>query len=149
VSPRFWSWLRVVGLMHHAPSHERFRNSLQPRVSVLLASSRGPHGSRAPGVQTPESHEGSAELMAQSFPGGVYADVPGLCRVATLAEIEAQGWSLNPGRYVGMAIDTDDGLDFAVRFEELNEELERLNAGASLLQDRISESAAAVVAGSA
>jgi len=87
--------------------------------------------------------------MAQSFPGGVYADVPGLCRVATLAEIEAQGWSLNPGRYVGMAIDTDDGLDFAVRFEELNEELERLNAGASLLQDRISESAAAVVAGSA
>jgi len=27
-----------------------------------------------------------------------FADVPGLCRAATLKEIEAQGWSLNPGR---------------------------------------------------
>ena len=27
-----------------------------------------------------------------------YADVPGLCRAATLKEIEDQGWSLNPGR---------------------------------------------------
>ena len=32
-----------------------------------------------------------------------YADIPGLCKAATLAEIEAQGWSLNPGRYVGVA----------------------------------------------
>ena len=32
-----------------------------------------------------------------------YADVPGLCKVATIKEIEAQGWSLNPGRYVGVA----------------------------------------------
>ena len=32
-----------------------------------------------------------------------YADVPGLCSAATLKEIEAQGWSLNPGRYVGVA----------------------------------------------
>ena len=28
---------------------------------------------------------------------------PGLCKVATIDEIEAQGWSLNPGRYVGVA----------------------------------------------
>jgi type I restriction-modification system DNA methylase subunit len=33
----------------------------------------------------------------------VYADVPGFCKVATIEEIEAQGWSLNPGRYVGVA----------------------------------------------
>jgi type I restriction enzyme M protein len=32
-----------------------------------------------------------------------YADVAGLCKVATLKEIEGQGWSLNPGRYVGVA----------------------------------------------
>src|SRR5262249_39339902 len=29
-----------------------------------------------------------------------YADIAGLCKAATLKEIEAQGWSLNPGRYV-------------------------------------------------
>jgi type I restriction enzyme M protein len=33
----------------------------------------------------------------------VYRDVGGLCKIATLDEIEAQGWSLNPGRYVGVA----------------------------------------------
>jgi type I restriction enzyme M protein len=32
-----------------------------------------------------------------------YADVPGLCKAATLKEIEEQAWSLNPGRYVGVA----------------------------------------------
>ena len=32
-----------------------------------------------------------------------FADVAGLCRAATLKEIEAQGWSLNPGRYVGVS----------------------------------------------
>ena len=26
-----------------------------------------------------------------------------LCKIATLDEIEAPGWSLNPGRYVGVA----------------------------------------------
>jgi type I restriction enzyme M protein len=41
--------------------------------------------------------------MKESFPKGKYADVLGLCKVATLDEIEAQGWSLNPGRYVGVA----------------------------------------------
>ena len=41
--------------------------------------------------------------MKETFPKLKYADVPGLCKVATLAEIEAQGWSLNPGRYVGVA----------------------------------------------
>ncbi|MEG4508035.1 N-6 DNA methylase [Microcoleus sp. F6_B4] len=33
----------------------------------------------------------------------VYRDVARLCKIATLDEIEAQEWSLNPGRYVGVA----------------------------------------------
>jgi type I restriction enzyme M protein len=65
-------------------------------------------------------------------------DVPGLCRVATLEEIAEQGWSLNPGRYVGVAATEDDGTDFRVRLQELNEELEKLNTKASLLEERIS-----------
>jgi type I restriction enzyme M protein len=50
-----------------------------------------------------ESEAGSAELMKKTFPSGDYADVSGLCKVTTLSEIETQGWSLNPGRYVGVA----------------------------------------------
>ncbi len=71
-----------------------------------------------------------------------FVDVPGLCKVATLKEIEAQGWSLNPGRYVGVAEREADDFVFAEKLEELNEELEVLNAEARELEDRIGENVA-------
>ena len=80
---------------------------------------------------------GSQALMQQHFPNGKYVDVPGLCKVATMADVEGQGWSLNPGRYVGVKSDADDGIDFAVRLEELNEELKVLNSKARELEERI------------
>ena len=52
--------------------------------------------------EKPETMAGSEVLMAEHFPDGRYHDTPGLCKVASRAEIEAQGWSLNPGRYVGV-----------------------------------------------
>jgi type I restriction enzyme M protein len=84
-----------------------------------------------------ETSEGSEKLMSASFPDAIYVNVPGLCAVATLDQIEKQGWSLNPGRYVGVAEVEDDGIDFRVRLEELNEELEKFNADAAVLQERI------------
>jgi type I restriction enzyme M protein len=87
-----------------------------------------------------ETAQGSAELMAEHFPDGAYRDVPGLCSVATRAEIEAQGWSLNPGRYVGVPErEEDEGFDFAERLVELQEELEVLNAEAHELEERIAD----------
>jgi type I restriction enzyme M protein len=73
------------------------------------------------------------------FPKGKYKDVPGLCKIATLKEIEAQGWSLNPGRYVGVTERAADDFDFKERLEGLNEELETLNAEARELEERIAE----------
>jgi type I restriction enzyme M protein len=84
-----------------------------------------------------EIREGTLDLMDRNFPDGRYVDVPGLCAVATLNEIEGQGWSLNPGRYVGVAAAEDDGIDFRVRLGELTEELETLNVEAVALQARI------------
>jgi type I restriction enzyme M protein len=81
--------------------------------------------------------EGPLNLISESFPDGRYVDVPGLCAEATIAEIEEQDWSLNPGRYVGVAAAIDDGVDFRVRLEELREELEKLNVEAAALQKRI------------
>ena len=52
-----------------------------------------------------ETNQGSKPMMAKNFSGRKYLDIPGLCKAATLAEIEAQGWSLNPGRYVGVPSD--------------------------------------------
>ena len=89
-----------------------------------------------------ETTSGSKALIKEHFPKGKYADVLGLCKVATLKEIEAQGWSLNPGRYVGVAEREADGFVFAEKLEELNEELETLNAEARELEDRIGENVA-------
>ena len=92
-----------------------------------------------------ETAEGSAELMSATFPNGVYADIKGLCAVATSDQIEHQGWSLNPGRYVGVAEAKDDGVDFRVRLEALNAELEKLNGDAAGLQERIAVNVAEVL----
>jgi type I restriction enzyme M protein len=93
----------------------------------------------------PETEMGSAKLLKEHFPKGKYADVAGLCKVATLKEIEAQEWSLNPGRYVGVAERADDGFDFKERLEALNEELEILNAEAHELEARIAENTAKIL----
>ncbi len=89
-----------------------------------------------------ETTNSSDAHMQEVFPNGTYADVPGLCKVATLQEIEAQGWSINPGRYVGVTERAVDDFDFKEKLEELNEELEVLNAEARELEERISENVA-------
>ncbi len=75
-----------------------------------------------------------------------YADVPGLCKAATLKEIEAQGWSLNPGRYVGVAPgEAVSDEDFKEQLETLNEELETLNAQARDLEQTIARNVAEIL----
>ncbi|HEY4248610.1 MAG TPA: class I SAM-dependent DNA methyltransferase [Lacunisphaera sp.] len=75
-----------------------------------------------------------------------YRDVPGLCRAATLKEITAQGWSLNPGRYVGVAPgEAVSDEDFKEQLETLNEELETLNAQARDLERAIARNAAEIL----
>jgi len=86
-----------------------------------------------------ETVQGSEAPTAEAFPKGRYRDVPGLCRIASLEEIEDQGWSLNPGRYVGVAERKADELKFGERLEELYEELEILNVDARELEKRIAE----------
>jgi len=75
-----------------------------------------------------------------------YHDIPGLCKAATLEEIEAQGWSLNPGRYVGVAPGEDvSDEDFKEQLEVLNEELETLNAQARELEETIAGNVAEIL----
>ena len=75
-----------------------------------------------------------------------YTDVPGLCKVATLKEIKAQGWSLNPGRYVGVTPGADvSDEDFKTQFEILNEELENLNPQAGTLERTIAANASGIL----
>ena len=77
-----------------------------------------------------------------------YADIPGLCKAASLAEIEAQGWSLNPGRYVGVAPGEEvSDEDFKEQLETLNEELTALNAQARELEATIAQNVAEILEG--
>ena len=78
-------------------------------------------------------------LIQEHFPDNTYRDIAGLCKVATVEEIEANGYSLNPGRYVGITDRAVDDFIFAERLEELNEELEILNAEARELENTIGE----------
>ena len=94
----------------------------------------------------PEFDRGSEAMLKEKFPKLKYADVPGLCKAATRKEIETQGWSLNPGRYVGVAAGKEiSNDDFVEQFEELNEELETLNLEARELEQRIASNAAKIL----
>lgn len=75
-----------------------------------------------------------------------YRDIAGLCKAATLQEIEAQGWSLNPGRYSGVAQgEAVSDEDFKEQLETLNEELEALNAQARDLEKTIAGNVAEIL----
>jgi type I restriction enzyme M protein len=92
--------------------------------------------------EKPENRHDSAEMLSEKFPDRRYVDVPGLCKVATLHEIKAQSWSLNPGPYVGVADRGGEDFDFAERLQALNEELEVLNSEAGGLEEHIAENVA-------
>lgn len=54
---------------------------------------------------------------------GLYADVAGFCKSATLDEIKANDYVLTPGRYVGAAEQEDDGVLFEEKMRELTQKL--------------------------
>jgi type I restriction enzyme M protein len=75
-----------------------------------------------------------------------YSDVLGLCRTAPIKDVSAQGWSLNPGRYVGVAPgEAVSDEDFKTQLETLNEELEALNAQARDLEETIARNVAEIL----
>ena len=80
-----------------------------------------------------------AKWLYEKFGDGVYADVLGLCKLASISEIEKKGWSLTPGAYVGVALIEDDGVDFEERMTEIHRELLSLQAESNDLMATISQ----------
>ena len=77
--------------------------------------------------------------LCEKFGDGVYADILGLCRIASLEEIREKGYSLTPGAYVGVAPTEDDGVDFHQRMTEIHQELRSLQAESNHLMETISK----------
>lgn len=89
--------------------------------------------------EDPEFAEGENTLFEERFPKSKYADVTGLCKVATVEEIEAQGWSLNPGRYVGTEVEELDDEVFEEQLATSYAELRALGVRARELEDAIDD----------
>lgn len=80
-----------------------------------------------------------AVWLTEKFGDGEYKDILGLCKCASIEEIEQKGWSLTPGAYVGVAPVEDDGVDFAERMAEIHAELLVLQAESNELMKTISK----------
>ena len=86
--------------------------------------------------------EGHLAWIEENFPDGTYRDVKGLCKVAKITGdegIEANGWSLNPGRYVGVveSVDTTTPEQFRIEMQSMHDEFASLTAEAHKIEDRI------------
>lgn len=86
-----------------------------------------------------ETLHGSKDMLNEKFPKGAYQDISGLCKVVSLDEILKQGFSLNPGRYVGVVENADEDVDYKARMEEISEEIESLNSEGRRLEEIISK----------
>jgi type I restriction enzyme M protein len=78
--------------------------------------------------------------LQDRFPAAKLRAVPGLVKVVDRAEIEAAGWSLTPGRHVGVAPpEEDEDFDFEQALRDIHTELADLNKEAAELATRIQE----------
>jgi len=77
------------------------------------------------------------EWLKETFVNGKYEDIEGLCKVATLEDIEENDYSLTPGRYVGFSIQIDEDFDYKGRMSEIHEELAKLNTESAALMGAI------------
>jgi type I restriction enzyme M protein len=133
-----------IDARHNFRQVDKAHRKFSPRQLEYLANIVRLYRDEQPEFVAGEDEENPGEEpdLKVTFPDLNYEDVAGLCKVATLQEIEEQGWSLNPARYVGAADRGEDDFIFAERLEELNEELEVLNSESSELEDRIANNVA-------
>src|SRR5690606_12719799 len=107
-------------------------NQLEGLTAILNAFRNNESSLRG----TKQSHEGN-QWLTENFPKGIYEDIEGLCKIATLDEIKEQDYSLTPGRYVGVNIDIDMDFDYKTRMTEIHIILEKLHTEANNLMEQI------------
>lgn len=87
-----------------------------------------------------------AQWLIRRFPEAKLCDVEGLVKLVDRAEIEANDWSLTPGRYVGVAPEEEDeNFDFAETLREIHDELDELNVEAVSLAATIKRNFEALI----
>jgi len=75
-----------------------------------------------------------AHWLTDRFPEARLCDVEGLVKLVTHKQLEANDWSLTPGRYVGVTPEEpDEDFDFEEELRNIHVELEDLNTEAIML----------------
>ena len=95
--------------------------------------------------------EGHLAWIEENFPDGTYRDIKGLCKVAKITGdegIEANGWSLNPGRYVGVveSVDTTTPEQFRDEMQAMHDEFVALTESAREVEKSIANNLKEVLA---
>jgi len=77
--------------------------------------------------------------LHERFPKAEYEDVTGLCKLASPEDVKEQGYSLNPGRYVGVVIEEDGKTEeeFVEEILAINDQLIYLNKQAREIESII------------
>ena len=76
--------------------------------------------------------------LQERFPEAELQDVAGLVKLVDVEELEANDWSLTPGRYVGVAPEEEDeDFDFEETLRDIHIELKGLNEEAAQLAAQI------------
>lgn len=83
--------------------------------------------------------------LTEKFGDGTYADVAGLCKIATRAEIAEKNYSLTPGAYVGVAKVQEDDENFEERMKEIHVELNKLQNESNDLMATINANLTSVI----
>lgn len=76
--------------------------------------------------------------------GGLYEDIKGFCKSASLAEIEKHKFVLTPGRYVGIEDEEDDGIPFEEKIDKLTSTLREQMTQSQILDKEIKEQLAKI-----
>ena len=100
-------------------------------------------------LKNAESQWSHVSWLQERFPNARYENVTGLCKAATISDLEEQEYSLNPGRYVGVVIE-HDGLteeEFIEHSLQLGNDLDQLNDQANNLNSIIAGNLKELVSG--
>ena len=80
-----------------------------------------------------------AQWLQERFPDAELRDVEGLVKLVSHDNMEANDWSITPGRYVGVAPEEEDeDFDFQEVVRKIHVEIEALNEEATELAAKIS-----------
>jgi type I restriction enzyme M protein len=125
------------------------RRALAPADDVWLKTHDDqptPHDAALDTLKTALHFIAQGHWLLHRFPEARYADVAGLCKSVTRAEIEKADWSLTPGRYVGVSTDVEnDEENFQEQLAEITNELAVLQDQGVRLFTRIQETLGALL----